>query len=491
MNVEIDDEDRLAERRNRQNGKGGGSNKAFAFLFVIAILVASPFVVLGPQGVSDLLGLGTSDSEQLQEASRLDSGISTRLPAPERPDTDVPDIEIPTIQPVERELNDAEKQRIADLEAQLLKLQNQPKEESITSEQVASLLSAQVAALRDEAARAQEARDEALRQQLAALRTSLAPKGPTAEELAEQDRLRRAAELAEAERQRKLRLEEEERLRKLAESDEEKRKREQAEADAKQRAEERRQKAEELRLKQLESESVLFDGSEEGETAPGSSDTNGNNDNVRELSSNEQFLQSAASGGFETVRANNLGDLSRIIVQGTIISAALETAINTELPGNIRAQVTEPVFSYDGNEILMPAGTRLIGTFSSDINTAQKRVLIAWNRAITPNGDSVELGSTGTDRLGRSGTRGNVDSRFFQRFGSAILITAITAIPSFLSTESESSSVEAANDVANDASSDLSDQAETALEDRLNLPPIIRVAQGEEIRVFVNRDLVF
>lgn len=153
--------------------------------------------------------------------------------------------------------------------------------------------------------------------------------------------------------------------------------------------------------------------------------------------------------------------------------------------------MTEPVFSYDGNEVLMPAGTRLIGTFNSDISTAQARVLIAWNRAITPNGDSVELGSTGTDRLGRSGTRGNVDSRFFQRFGSAILITAISALPSFLSTESENSSIEAANDVANDASSDLSEQTESALEDRLNLPPIIRVPQGEEIRVFVNRDLVF
>ena len=101
------------------------------------------------------------------------------------------------------------------------------------------------------------------------------------------------------------------------------------------------------------------------------------------------------------------------------------------------------------------------------------------------------MGSTGTDRLGRSGTLGNVDSRFRQRFGAAILITAISAIPSFLSTESDSSSIDGANDVANDASSDLADQSESALEDRLNLSPIIRISQGEEIRVFVNRDLVF
>lgn len=490
--IDIDKDDRLAERRNRQTGNGKGGNKLITFGFLALILVASPFIILGPDGVGKFLGLATSDSEELQQASRADNGISTQLPAPNvAPDTSVPDIEVPDVKPVERALNEAEKKRIAELEAQLLKLQNQPKEQSITPEQVAALLGAQMATLRDEAARAQEARDEALRQQIAALRSSLAPKGPSAEELAEQERLRRQAELDELERQRKLRLEEEERQRKLAETADEKRKREEAEAAARQRAEDRRQKAEELRLKQLESESVLFDGTEEGETAPGSTDANNSNANVRELSSNEQFLQSASTSGFETARANNLGDLSRIIVQGTIISAALETAINTELPGNIRAQVTEPVFSYDGEEILMPAGTRLIGTFNSDINTAQKRVLIAWNRAITPNGDSVELGSTGTDRLGRSGTRGNVDSRFIQRFGSAILITAISALPSFLSTESENSSIEAANDVANQASSDLSDQTESALEDRLNLPPIIRVPQGQEIRVFVNRDLVF
>ena len=209
------------------------------------------------------------------------------------------------------------------------------------------------------------------------------------------------------------------------------------------------------------------------------------------MSSNEQFLQDAGSSSFETSRANNLGDLGEIIVQGTIISAVLETAINTELPGIIRAQVTEPVFSYDGSEVLMPSGTRIIGTFNSDISTAQSRVLIAWNRAITPSGASVELGSTGTDRLGRSGTAGNVDSRFLERFGSAIVISVISAIPSFLSTETESANVEAANDVANNASSDLGEQAETALEDYLNLPPIIRVPQGEEIRILVNRDLVF
>jgi type IV secretion system protein VirB10 len=189
----------------------------------------------------------------------------------------------------------------------------------------------------------------------------------------------------------------------------------------------------------------------------------------------------------------------------------LETAINTELPGNIRAQVTEPVFSYDGKRILMPAGTVLIGTFNPDIMVAQKRVLIAWNRAITPKGQSIAIGSTGTDTLGRSGTAGNVDNRLGPKIGAAVLVTAINAVPSLLGGllnkaspqqqnpspvtvnvgGSGGSGGDAGGQLAQGAASAVAEQTSGFLEKYLSLPPIIRVPQGEEIRVFVNRDLVF
>ena len=483
----IEDDDRLDKRRNRQIGDSKNSgNGLFKIIFIVACIIALPFIILGPQGALDLVGLNTSESEEIQQATRIDTGISTRLPSPQvTPDTQVPDIQVPAPRqvantPVSQELSEADKKRIADLESKLEELRNQPTDQGVSAEQMSQLLEAQARTLRDENRRQVAAQDQKFQQQLAAIQAAVAARGPNNADLAAQRARERQALLDEQERQRKIRLEEEARSRDR-----------QAEEEAKKRLEERRQKAAELRQKQLDSESILFDGTEEGETAPGSSDSSTNNQSVRELSSNEQFLQDAGSSSFETSRANNLGDLGEIIVQGTIISAVLETAINTELPGIIRAQVTEPVFSYDGSEVLMPSGTRIIGTFNSDISTAQSRVLIAWNRAITPSGESVELGSTGTDRLGRSGTAGNVDSRFLERFGSAIVISVISAIPSFLSTETESANVEAANDVANNASSDLGEQAETALEDYLNLPPIIRVPQGEEIRILVNRDLVF
>jgi type IV secretion system protein VirB10 len=263
--------------------------------------------------------------------------------------------------------------------------------------------------------------------------------------------------------------------------------------------------AADLRKLQTESKSVIVDGSSGGSGGGGTA-------NGADLSDDQKFLDSAADGKYEIARAKSVGDTSKIIVQGTIISAVLETAINTELPGNIRAQVTEPVFSYDGEQILLPAGTRLVGTFNNDINTAQKRVLIAWNRAITPDGQSINIGSTGTDSLGRSGTGGNVDNRFMERYGAAALISTISAVPSIISaaagvgsggaslsggglTLSTAPQVDpttgALVQAGTSAADSIAEASSGALEERLALPPIIRVPQGEDIRVFVNRDLVF
>ncbi len=223
---------------------------------------------------------------------------------------------------------------------------------------------------------------------------------------------------------------------------------------------------------------------------------------AEERDPNRRFLRATASSVVQTAMAQRLPDPSRMVVQGTIISAVLETAVDTELPGNLRAQVTEPVYSFDGKRVLMPEGTILIGEFNNDVAIAQKRVMIAWNRAVTPDGQSVALGSLGTDRLGRSGTVGNVDNRYGTKFGAAALISAITALPTMLASQSEGGSgrsgsagttvnINGGSQIASDVGSSFGDQANQALAQYLSLGPVIRIPQGEEIRIFVNRDLVF
>lgn len=256
-----------------------------------------------------------------------------------------------------------------------------------------------------------------------------------------------------------------------------------------------------LEQKQRESQAVIVD---ESNDAIGERLVEGLSD---DLDVNERFLKFAGGSDFETSVSKPLTDPSSTVVQGTIISAVLETAIDTELPGTVRAQVMRPVFSFDGSRELMPAGTLLIGQFNNEVAIEQKRVLIAWNRAITPAGQSIALGSIGTDTLGRAGTLGNVDNRYSKKFGAAILVSAITAGPAIIADRVSGGNKDNSGTTINvgggggsgggqgDAIAGLGEgvgeQVSGVLEQYLSLPPLIRVPQGEEIRVFVNRDLIF
>lgn len=458
--IKVGDDDRLKARRERMSGSGRRGGSVWAILFFLLLIGLAAIFVVFPDQARRLLGLNTSSSEDIQTASRVDnSGISTQIKREpdiviETPNEPITIMPLPSA-PTTADLDAEAKARLAALEKALKDIANRPSPESGPSaEDIKKLLDQQAAALRAEA----ESRERLLQAKLDALNAQQqVPTDPTAEELAEQERLRREAE-------------ERGRFRKLL-------------------AERKAARDAEL-LKRVTSDGNVFDESEEGKATSG---TKEDETGVRELSDNEKFLKSAASQGFETAQASDIGDISKTIVQGTIISAILETAINTELPGNIRAQVMNPVYSFDGQTVLMPAGTRLIGTYNSDISIAQKRILIVWNRAITPEGKSIKLAATGIDRLGRGGQTGNVDTRFFQRFGTAVLITSISAIPSFLANDDANGNTSsgAASDVAQDVSDDLKDTTEDVLEEYLKLPPIIRIPQGTPMNVLVNQDLIF
>ena len=127
--------------------------------------------------------------------------------------------------------------------------------------------------------------------------------------------------------------------------------------------------------------------------------------------------------------AEIIADPSHTIMQGTLIEAALETALSTDLAGNVSALVSHDVWSFDMSRVLIPRGSRLYGRYESDIASGQRRVLITWDRIVTTTGQSVNLAAYGTDRVGRSGLPGKVRTHFLQRFGTAALISVIGAVP--------------------------------------------------------------
>ena len=179
-------------------------------------------------------------------------------------------------------------------------------------------------------------------------------------------------------------------------------------------------------------------------------------------------------GSSDSASASPMANPATTIVQGTMIAAVLETAIDSDLPGYARAVITRDVRSFDGSRVLVPRSSRLIGQYKSGLSAGQKRITIMWTRLIRPDGVSVPLQSPSTDFAGRSGLSGSVDGHFLQRFGSSILMTVLGGL-------SGGSSLVLTGQSA----------ASVAAERDSQRPPTIRVPIGQPIRVFTSRDLDF
>ncbi len=204
------------------------------------------------------------------------------------------------------------------------------------------------------------------------------------------------------------------------------------------------------------------------------------------LDPNEAYLQRGARP-LEIDEAARMEAPERTLAQGSVIQAALQTAINSDLPGNVVAVVAEPVYAFAGDAILIPKGSRLFGQYRSGIEVNQKRILVLWTRILTPDGTSMEIASVGGDQLGRSGLTGLVDTKFDERFGGAALISIIGAAPAVAANSTED---EITREVLEAIGSDLEDATSSVIADQISISPTIYVDQGAVVTVLVDRDVV-
>jgi type IV secretion system protein VirB10 len=207
----------------------------------------------------------------------------------------------------------------------------------------------------------------------------------------------------------------------------------------------------------------------------------------------ERFLASSSSGS-DYVTAPYVRPRSPFEVKaGDIISAALLTELNSDLPGEIVAQVTEPVFDHaSGRHILIPQGARLIGRYDSQVAYGQSRALIVWTRIIMPDGRSLDIGTMiGSDLGGASGLADRVDSHIGPLTRAIALSTAITVGGAIAQNASaRSSGTLVLNDAAGGVASEASQAAGRFIDKDLNRAPTIRVRQGWPLTVLVSRDMV-
>lgn len=204
------------------------------------------------------------------------------------------------------------------------------------------------------------------------------------------------------------------------------------------------------------------------------------------LDPNEAYLQRGARP-LEIDEAARMEAPERTLAQGSVIQAALQTAINSDLPGNVVAVVAEPVYAFAGDAILIPKGSRLFGQYRSGIEVDQKRILVLWTRILTPDGTSMEIASIGGDQLGRSGLTGVVDTKFDERFGGAALISIIGAAPAVAANSAED---EITREVLEEIGSDLENATSSVIADQISISPTIYVDQGAMVTVLVDRDVI-
>ena len=176
------------------------------------------------------------------------------------------------------------------------------------------------------------------------------------------------------------------------------------------------------------------------------------------------------------------------VMAGTVINASLITGLKSDLPGTIIAQVTAPVFdTVTGKILLIPAGSRLLGEYESDLGFGQSRVLLVWKRLLMPDGSSMEIDNfPATDSQGYSGLTDKVDYHTLSLF-KGVGLSTLLGLTAYDGADEDGDLVrafrEATRQTANQAGQQLVAKA-------IGIKPTVTVRPGWPVRVIVHKDLV-
>lgn len=227
----------------------------------------------------------------------------------------------------------------------------------------------------------------------------------------------------------------------------------------------------------------------------GNSGNGGNNNSgfagTPERSENQdplvKSLSPASLSGSSAVRMKNR-DL--IITKGNVIDCVLETKFNSTVVGMLSCTVTRNIYGASGRVVLIDRGSKVTGEYKGGLMQGQNRVFILWNRIETPKGVIIDINSPAAGALGEAGVTGRVDSKFWKRFGGAMLVSLVNDFGKAISERAAEEAVGGTVRLENTSQS-AEDMAATALEQSINIPPSLVKHQGDRLSIFVARDVWF
>lgn len=179
---------------------------------------------------------------------------------------------------------------------------------------------------------------------------------------------------------------------------------------------------------------------------------------------------------------------------GFVVPALLISGINSELPGTIMAQTSQDVYDTPtGKWRLIPRGSRLVGTYNSEVVYGQSRVLIAWQRIIFPDGKAMDIGAMpGADSAGYAGFKDQVNNHYFRVFGSAFLMSGITA--GIAKSQPESTpygSPSFSSALSQAVGQQLGQVTAQLIAKNLSISPTLEIRPGYRFNVIVTKDMTF
>jgi len=176
------------------------------------------------------------------------------------------------------------------------------------------------------------------------------------------------------------------------------------------------------------------------------------------------------------------------VMAGTIIPASLITGLNSDLPGQVIAQVTENVYDTPtGEYLLIPQGSKLMGRYDSVIAYGQSRALVVWSRIIMPDGTSITIDNLpAVDMSGYAGLEDKVDYHSWQLFKAAIL-SSVLSVSSEIGRDRDDDILNALRDGGQQTINQAGQQIVTK---QLQVQPTLKIRPGWRLRVIVNKDII-
>jgi type IV secretion system protein VirB10 len=181
------------------------------------------------------------------------------------------------------------------------------------------------------------------------------------------------------------------------------------------------------------------------------------------------------------------GRLYRIF-EGTVLEGVVTNHIDGGFSGPILVMLTTDYYSHDHQQLLMPQGTRLIGTVQSVGNAQQRKMFVTFHRAVCPDGFSLDFDKyIGLDPTGTTGLATKVDHGYLMAFGAAAAIGGLGGVAQI---GNNSSVLDSSTQIRNGISEQTSAEGEQVLNHFLNRLPIITLKEGSRARVYVGRDIL-